>query len=225
MLKEAPVLKRITLFEGHYGSGKTNIAVNYAEYLRQTAERVLIVDLDIVNPYFRTSDSREELRARGISVVASAFAGSNVDLPSVSDAAYAITDRRDCMAVVDVGGDDRGAYALGRYAPAILQENDFDNLLVINMYRPLTRRVDDMLHIVREIEQASGLPFTGIVNNSNLGQETTARTVLDSLGYAREISDMTGLDIRFTSAADFVYGQLEGKIERLFKMKLQKKIT
>ena len=218
-------MKRITLFEGHYGSGKTNIAVNYAEYLRQTAERVLIADLDIVNPYFRTSDSREELGARGIIVVASAFAGSNVDLPSVSDAAYAITDRRDCMAVVDVGGDDRGAYALGRYAPAILQENDFDNLLVINMYRPLTRRVDDMLDIIREIELASGLPFTGIVNNSNLGQETTAQTVLDSLGYAREISDMTGLDIRFTSAADFVYGQLEGKIERLFKMKLQKKIT
>ena len=218
-------MKRITLFEGHYGSGKTNIAVNYAEYLRQRCERVLIVDLDIVNPYFRTSDSRDELESRGISVVASAFAGSNVDLPSVSDAAYAITDRRDYMAVVDVGGDDRGAYALGRYTPQILQENDFDNLLVINMYRPLTRHIEDMLEVVREIEQASGLPFTGIVNNSNLGQETTAQTVLDSLGYARKVADMTGLDIRFTSAADFVYDQLEGNIERLFKMKLQKKIT
>ena len=218
-------MKRITLFEGHYGSGKTNIAVNYAQFLRRTESRVLIVDLDIVNPYFRTSDSRAELEAMGITVVASAFAGSNVDLPSVSDAAYAVTDRRDFRAVVDVGGDDRGAYALGRYAPAILEENDFDNLLVINMYRPLTRALGDMLEVMREIENASGLPFTGIVNNSNLGQETTPQTVLDSLGYAREVSGLTGLDIKFTSAADFVCDGLEGKVENLFRMKLQKKIT
>jgi len=216
-------MKRITLFEGHYGSGKTNIAVNFAEVLRKEHDRVMIVDLDIVNPYFRTTDSRQELEAKDIRVIASRFAGSNVDLPSVSDEVYAMLDDPTYLAVVDVGGDDRGAYALGRYTPSILQENDFDNLLVINMYRPLTHQLEDMLEVVKEIETASGLPFTGIVNNSNLGEETTPTDVLASVPYAEAVAKATGLDIRFTAAKESVCKELEG-IPHLFPLHLQNKI-
>ena len=163
-------MKRVTLFAGHYGSGKTNIAVNYALKLRETHERVLIADLDIVNPYFRTKDSLDELTRAGVRLISSEYANSNVDLPALPTEMYAITDDTSSMAVVDIGGDDRGAYALGRYQPAILEENDYDMLFVCNMYRPLTTTPEDTIQVLREIEAACGIPFTGIVNNSNLGE-------------------------------------------------------
>ena len=102
--------KRIVIFSGHYGSGKTNIAVNVAHHLKKTRPRVAIADIDIVNPYFRTEDSREELERDGIRLIASPFAGSNVDLPALPDEVYAITDDTGLSAVVDVGGDDRGPW-------------------------------------------------------------------------------------------------------------------
>ena len=111
--------KRMTLFAGHYGSGKTNIAVNYALYLKSLGENVVIADLDIVNPYFRTRDSLEELNNAGIKLISSAFANSNVDLPALPQDVYSLLDKRDEKAIMDIGGDDRGAYALGRYADAI----------------------------------------------------------------------------------------------------------
>ena len=111
--------KRITVFAGHYGSGKTNIAVNYALKLKEKYERVDIADLDIVNPYFRTKDSEKQLEERGIHLISSEYANSNVDVPAMPAEAYAITDDLSVRAVIDVGGDDRGALALGRYVPSI----------------------------------------------------------------------------------------------------------
>ncbi len=216
-------MKRVTLFAGHYGSGKTNIAVNYALKLRETHERVLIADLDIVNPYFRTKDSIEELTAAGIRLISSEYANSNVDLPALPTEMYAITDDRDAMAVVDIGGDDRGAYALGRYAPGILEENDYDMLFVCNMYRPLTTTPEDTIQVLREIEAACGIPFTGIVNNSNLGDMTAPADVLASLPYADAVARKTGLPVRFTSVRADLAPALAGKMENLFPMTLQKK--
>ena len=115
--------KRIVLLSGHYGSGKTNIAVNLALRMRAAGPRVALADVDIVNPYFRARDSREELEAAGIRVIASEFASSNVDLPALPPEIYAITDDRGLRAVIDVGGDDRGALALGRWRDAIVEEN------------------------------------------------------------------------------------------------------
>ena len=130
--------KRITLFAGHYGSGKTNIAVNYAHYLKELYEKVDVADLDIVNPYFRTKDSEAFLESKGIHLISSEYANSNVDVPALPAEAYAIIDDESVHAVIDVGGDDRGALALGRYSPAILKQNDYEMLLVINKFRPLT---------------------------------------------------------------------------------------
>ena len=217
--------KRLTLLCGHYGSGKTNVAVNMAFELREKYDNVTVADLDIVNPYFRTLDSKEDFEEKGIRLICSEYANTNLDVPALPQEIYALTDDRRMHAVLDVGGDDRGAYALGRLTPAILEENDFDCLCVINCYRPLTRDADDTIEVMREIERASGIRFTGLVNDSNLGAETTKETVLNSLEYAKRISELTGLPI-FATAIDMkLYDELEGLIPDLLPMKLQKRPT
>jgi len=216
--------KRIVLFSGHYGSGKTNIALNVAHRLKQLHERVAIADVDIVNPYFRTSDSRRELDASGIRLICSAFAGSNVDLPALPPDLYAITDDKRMAVVIDVGGDDRGALALGRLRDEILREDDFEMLLVVNCFRPLTRTPEAAVEVMREIERAGGVPFTAVVNNSNLGAETTAQDVLDSMAYARGVCDLTGLPLKMTTAEARLCSQLKGQVENLFPLRLQPKI-
>ena len=217
--------KRITLFAGHYGSGKTNIAVNYVRELRRRRDMVLLADLDIVNPYYRAKDSAGELTVEGIRVISSFFANSNVDLPALPQEIYAITDDRRWACVLDVGGDDRGALALGRLVPAILEENDYEMLLVVNRFRPLTRDAESVMEVVSEIGAACRLPFTGIVNNSNLGAETTAEDVLGSLPFAEEVSRRSGLPVVMTSVEARLLPALEGKVPNLFPMQLQKRPT
>ena len=216
--------KRIILLSGHYGSGKTNIAVNLAFLLKKQRERVTIADVDIVNPYFRTSDSRRELEENGIRLICSEFAGSNVDLPALPAEMYSVVDDPDQTAIIDVGGDDRGALALGRIRDGILKENDYEMLFVINRFRPLTRNAGLTVEIMQEIELAGGIRFTAIVNNSNLGPETTAQDVLESDAYAREVCKLTGLPLKMTAVHESLYPQLEGKLDNLFPLGLQKKI-
>ena len=216
--------KRITLLSGHYGSGKTNIAVNLARRLRASNENVVIADIDIVNPYFRTKDSQAELEKAGIRLISSPYAGSNVDLPALPDEVYSITDDRSVTAVVDVGGDDRGALALGRWRDAILQEGDYEMLFVINCFRPLTATPEDAVEVMREIEIASGIPFTAVVNNSNLGDETTARDVLESGAYAANVCAISALPLKMTTVREELYPWLEGEIGNLFPLRLQEKI-
>ncbi|MBR3290083.1 MAG: hypothetical protein IKI63_04820 [Clostridia bacterium] len=210
--------KRVTLFAGHYGSGKTNVAVNYALWLRQTHEKVAIADLDVVNPYFRTKDSADILQQHDIKLISSPYANTNVDVPALPAEAYTILDNPDLSAVIDVGGDDRGALALGRYVPSIRREGDYEMLLVINRFRPLTQTGADAVTVMREIEAAAGLPFTGIVHNSTLGVVTSAQDVLSSADYAEDISQRTGLPIRLTSVRRELLPQMEGQVPNPFPM-------
>ena len=212
--------KRLTLFAGHYGSGKTNLALNYARWLRRLGKEVTVADLDIVNPYFRTKDAEESLRREGIGLIVSEYANSNVDLPAMPKEAYSLVERRDILGVLDIGGDDRGALALGRYVPSIREENDYEMLFVVNRARPLTRTVDDALTVFHEIEEACGLPFTAIVNNTNLGPATTGEDVLSSLGFASEISQRTALPVKMTCASEKVADSLSGKVENLFPISI-----
>ena len=216
--------KRVLLLCGHYGSGKTNIAVNLAQAIRREYPTVTLADLDIVNPYFRSKDSAAELEAAGIRLICSNYANSNVDIPALPPDLYALTDDRRMRAIIDVGGDDRGALVLGRLAPAILAENDYEMLMVINCYRPLTRDAASTLEVMREIETACGMRFTALVNNSNLGVETTAEDVLRSVSYANEVAAMSGLPVVMTTADQKLQSELEGKIPDLFSLQLQKKI-
>lgn len=214
--------KRVTLFAGHYGSGKTNIALNYARWLRRKGLPVTIADLDIVNPYFRTKDSEAALAEEGIGLIVSEFANSNVDLPAMPKEVYALVNDPTIHAVLDIGGDDRGALALGRYTPAIKAEGDYEMLFVVNRSRPLTRTVEDTLEVLGEIEEACHLPFTAIVNNTNLGQQTTAQDVLRSLEYAEKLSQATQLPIKMTCAAEHLSGELAGLVPNLFPLSIQK---
>jgi MinD-like ATPase involved in chromosome partitioning or flagellar assembly len=216
--------KRLTLFAGHYGSGKTNIAVNYALCLAKEGKRVCIADLDIVNPYFRTKDSEKELSERGIHLVSPQYANSNVDLPALPAESYRLVQDKSTYGIMDIGGDDRGAYALGRYADSIKKENNYEMFMVINMYRPLTRDVESTVEVMKEIETACSMKFTAIVNNSNIGEETTAQDVLDSLEYAQAVSQATGLPIGLTTVREDLYNYLCEKVDNLMPLRLQEKI-
>lgn len=211
------MIKRVNLFCGHYGSGKTNIAVNYAFYLKKSGFDTAIADIDIVNPYFRTKDSEKELTEEGIEVISLPFANTSLDLPAMPSEVYSLVQDRKKHAVFDVGGDDRGAYALGRYAPYILEENDYEMFFVVNFYRPLTRNAENAFAVMKEIEAACRIPFTAIVNNSNLGADTSVEDILATKDEAGKLSALSSLPILFTSADARLAG------EGMFPLTLQKK--
>lgn len=215
--------KRLTLFAGHYGSGKTNIAVNYALLLAKENKKVCIADLDIVNPYFRTKDSAQVLEQAGIELISPQFANSNVDLPALPAESYRLVRDKSCYGIMDIGGDDRGAYALGRFVPEILAENDYRMAFVANCCRPLTRTPEDAVEIMREIEAACGLKFTCIINNSNLGELTDAQVITDSLSYIEKLCALSGLPLWMHTAENNVKKQLPELTVPVLGMTLQEK--
>ena len=216
-------MKRITLFAGHYGSGKTCIAVSYAKLIKKSGFDTSIIDLDIVNPYFRTKDSEKDLLDAGINIVASEYANTNLDAPALPKEIYAAISDKNTHLVIDVGGDDRGAVALGRYAGDIIEENDYEMLFVANCFRPLTKTPEDALEIMREIEIASKMRFTGIVNNSNIGKFTTADDVKTSMAYTEKLSELSGIPVVMTTATGSVFEEIKNDIPNAFYIDLQDK--
>ena len=190
--------RKINIITGHYGSGKTNRAVNLALDARKQGRRVTVIDLDIVNPYFRTADFAQTFAEAGIRVVLPTYANTNLDIPALTGAVDSAFDNDDDCVIIDVGGDDAGAIALGRYAPAI-QAHDYALFYVVNRYRYLTSTPEEGLAVLADIAAVSRLSPTGILNNANLGEETTARTVEDSLPYAEELAAKAGLPLLCTA--------------------------
>lgn len=188
---------RITIFCGHYGSGKSTLAVSYSLELAGKGIKTVLADMDIVNPYFRSADYRDFLSVRGVDVIASPYAGSNVDLPSLPSELYSMFSETDRHFVLDVGGDDRGALALGRFRKQILQENDFNNFFVVNFYRPLTRDAESAFQVMNEIYVSCGIPFTSIINNSNLGAETDDVTLSATLAEEKKLCEISGLSVSY----------------------------
>lgn len=213
--------KRLTIFAGHYGSGKTNIAVNYAVRLAKEGKKVCIADLDIVNPYFRTKDSERELSEYGIHLISPQYANSNVDLPALPAESYRLVQDKSIFGIMDIGGDDRGAYALGRFADAIKEENNYRMAFVVNCFRPLTSTVKDAVEIMREIEIAAKISFNCIVNNSNLGGYTTKQTFMESLDFTDELCRVTGLPIWMHTAEKSVADEISEV--SVMPLELQKK--
>ncbi len=198
---------------GHYGSGKTFVAVNYAIMLARKKLPVSIYDLDIVNPYFRTVDALKTLEKEGVELVVSPFAETNVDIPAMNATSYKMVDDLNRYAVADIGGDDRGALALGRFNERIKEENNYDALWVVNKFRPETRDIKGALEIKEEIERTGKLPFTAIVNNANLGLDTKEEDILSGLEFCKELSKITGLPVKFTSVReDLITEKLKAKI-------------
>lgn len=219
-------MKRVTIFSGHYGSGKTNLAVNYASRLSDMGHKVSIADLDIVNPYFRTKDSEDMFSKKGIELISLPFANTSVDLPSLPSAAYGLFDRRDKKVIIDLGGDDRGALALGRFVPRIVEENDYEMIFTVNFYRPLTTTPEEAFEVFREIEWAAKLKFTAIVNNSNLGAATEPMDIIKTVALAEKLSELTGIGVKYTSAEKSIADKVADSIgnSKVFPLKLQEKL-
>lgn len=210
-------LARITILAGHAGVGKTNLALNLAYDLRARGEEVTLIDLDIVNPYFRSSDHLRQLQAAGIRMIAPQAAGSTLDLPALSGAVDGALDASRRV-LIDAGGDDIGSTALGRFAPQLTAMGDYTMLYLINAYRISTRTPQAAAQILAEVEGSSRLKAAGLINNSHLSDGTTARTILDSLPFARGVAQLTHLPLICSTAPDFVPSeQLAG--ERIYPLR------
>lgn len=197
--------RKINIITGHYGSGKTNVSVNMALDLAEKGEKVTVVDLDIVNPYFRTADFKELFGEHNISLTVPTYANSNLDIPALGFDMNGIADREGYI-IIDVGGDDEGAKALGRYRK-VFEKYDTQMLYVINRCRYLTKEPAEPLQLMYEIENASGMKCDGIINNTNLGRETDRDIVLGSVAYADEVCREAGLPlVAVTAEAGYLDG-------------------
>lgn len=211
-------MKKITIITGHYGCGKTNLSVNLAVQAAQSGEKITVVDLDIVNPYFRTADFRQLFEENGITLITPDYANTNLDLPSLQFDLVQLT-ASDSKLIIDVGGDDAGAFALGRFSEALNAfGDDLEMIYVINQRRLLTENTDETLALMYEIETASRIRHTAIVNNTNLGCETTPEIVAESEEFASEVALKAELPLLFTTCPEEFAEELD--IEELLPVKV-----
>ncbi len=203
--------KRITIFTGHFGSGKTEVAINYAVNLRKMGKKVIIIDYDFVNPYFRTKDAEAELTRMGIEVIASPYANSNIENPALPPEINKVFENKDAYVIFDVGGDDDGAVCLGRFKREFEKE-DYNMLFVLNQRRIITETAGGAVNILRDIETVSRLKVTGIINNTHLKQYTEPKTVSDGEKLAEEVSRLTKIPIEFTSAKRDIIDKIDDKL-------------
>lgn len=199
---------------GHYGSGKTNLALNLASQRAAMGERVTLCDMDIVNPYFRSSDYPEFIAQHSIELIAPNYAHSNLDLPSIPAEMYSIFSRSGTV-IIDVGGDDAGATALGRFSKMI-EERGYEMLCVVNRYRSIHPDVEENVTLLREIESASRLRATGIVSNAHLCRETTAQNIREGDAFAREVAERCSLPCEFTCCEKRLLDELEDMADVLY---------
>lgn len=210
--------KRIHIIVGHYGSGKTEFALNYAIKRKASGAKVTIADLDIVNPYFRTNDAKELLEQKGISVLASPYAGSNVDIPSLPANISRLFDDKSSEVVLDVGGDEDGAVVLGRFHQQFEAEG-YEMLFVVNAFRPLTKDAASVCEVLGEVEAASRLSVTGLVNNSNLQHLTTADDILKGQRVAEEAAARHGVSVSYISGIPEALEQVPAQYrEKMFPL-------
>ena len=186
-------MKRIQIITGHYGSGKTEYAVNLALRLAAEGKKTVLADLDIVNPYFRSYEQTQRLEAAGIRVIVTSCGGV-ADIPAINPAVLSVFQDRSWTGVLDIGGDPIGARVLARFAPQ-LQVEEFDLLYVLNANRPETRDLERALAYMRGIEAECHQKVTGIVNNTHLCGETTAAEILKGARLAGQLSQQTGLPV------------------------------
>lgn len=201
-------LERIIIVCGHYGCGKTNFSLNLALDIASTGKPVTLVDLDVVNPYFRSSDYKEMLEQKGIHVIAPCYAGTNLDTPSLSPEIDTVFDQDDRMIIFDVGGDDAGAYALGRYS-AKIKNQKYSFIYLVNKYRNLTQTPQQAVEILYEINRACGLVPDYIVNNSHLQSQTKPSTIINAIEYGKEVADVLNLPVLCTTAPKILEGSKE----------------
>ncbi|HEY3379400.1 MAG TPA: hypothetical protein VGL77_18130 [Armatimonadota bacterium] len=183
---------RTTILTGAFGSGKTECALALACRLASAGEAVTLVDLDFINPYFRSQDHRSALQALGVQVVAPDVQVAQIDAPALPSGAREVIVHPNGHTLVDVGGDPAGAIVLGQFAPAM---RDYELWAVVNFLRPTTATPEDAAAVLHEIAQATRLTLTGLISNTNLGEATTTAEILDGLAQCRILSGLLGIPI------------------------------
>ena len=219
--------RRIRIITGHYGSGKTEFAVNYVKKLRESVDgRVAIADLDIVNVYFRSREKKEELEEKGIQVIASNLDTAVADVPAVSGAMTMPVINKEYQYVVDLGGNDVGTLVLGRIKP-LLDHAEADFFMVVNAYRPNTSTPEGITEQMENLEYAAGLKVTGFINNTNLVRETTAECLLHGDEVLKEVTKRTGVPVKYVSyVKDVMTEEIpEGLSGELFPMEFNMRKT
>ncbi|HEY5562362.1 MAG TPA: P-loop NTPase [Clostridiaceae bacterium] len=199
--------RRINIFTGHFGSGKTEVAVNFALKLAEANFKTSIVDFDIVNPYFRTADAKEELEKNNIWVILPMYANTNVDVPAIPSEIYALFQNKEYKAVLDVGGDDLGAKAVSRFREEIVSD-DYDMFFVINTRRGMTDTVEKIMEMIALVEDSANIKVTKLINNSNLLEETTPEIILEGNEIIAQVSEKLGIPIAITAAMEDVMSSL-----------------
>ena len=203
-------MKRINIITGHYGSGKTEIAINMALKLKEKHDNVVICDMDIVNPYFRTNDARKFLEEKGIRVISPDYASTNIDIPVLPGDILSVFSDKDCYAVLDLGGDDDGAVALGQYF-RYLKDEDYEMYFVLNALRPDTSTTEDVKILAANIEYISRARITGIINNTNLSYLSEAKHLNGSMDFAREVAKELGVEIKYITGTKEMLECLDSK--------------
>jgi len=206
------------IITGHYGSGKSNISINLALEYAKKEKKVFLIDCDIVNPYFRSADSKTLLEENGVELIAPLYANTNLDIPALPADIQKVF-AKDCVAVWDIGGDDSGAVVLGRYADSIVKDG-YEMYYVLNFYRPLTENSEEMTALMHEIENSSRLKCTAIVNNSNLGYETDKKVITDTFAEANAVSEKTGLPLKFTTVLSSLAAEFSDLKEKILPINI-----
>lgn len=222
MTAAAMCAHRITIITGHYGTGKTEFAVNLALALARERPRVMLADLDIVNPYFRSRERRDLLESAGIRLISSSQACSDADVPALPAELLAILEDRSITGILDIGGDPVGARVLARFLPKI-QAEDYQLLYILNANRPEVRTPEAAVRYLRGIEQTTGLTCTGLVNNTHLCGETTPREIRKGAALAAAVRDVTGIPVICHMAEQRFTDSLSDLPETVFPITIQMK--
>ena len=185
---------RLTIVTGHYGTGKTEFSVNLALALAGGGERTALADLDIVDPYFRSRERRDLLEAAGVRLIASPQSCADADVPALPAELLSVLEDRTVRGVLDVGGDPSGARVLARWRARLLRE-DCQVLYLVNASRPEVRSAEGTVEYLRGIEAVTGLPCTGLVNNTHLCGETGPEDIREGALLAGEVSRLTGVPV------------------------------
>ena len=213
---------RICIVTGHYGTGKTEFAVNLSLELAKEHDNVMIADLDIVNPYFRSRERKTELEKAGIKMISSSQEAAHADIPALPAELLSIFQNRDIRGILDIGGDPVGARVLARFQPKIISEN-YELLFVVNANRPEVRTVDAAIEYMRKIEATTGLTCSGLVNNTHLCGETTEAEVRKGAALAKAIGDETGIPVRCHVAVERLAESLADLNEPVFPISIKMK--
>ncbi|WP_024834062.1 ATP synthase [Ruminiclostridium josui] len=210
--------RRINIFTGHFGSGKTEVAVNYAMKMAEAGHRTAIVDFDIINPYFRTADAKDALEEQNIKVVLPMYANTNVDIPAIPPEIYSLFEDKNAKVVLDVGGDDLGAKAVSRFKEEIVSD-DYEMYFVVNTKRIMTDSPEKIAEMIAIIEEGASMKVTKLINNSNLLEETTPEIIIEGNRILSQVSSKLGIPIAITAGMEEVVNRIQksdiGKTEIL----------